>query len=550
MLANLNFGITKIDTNKINKNFPEENFNLIKNKEYAFILSKNKSGFKILENDHIIIFQRSNITNKEEILNELYLENSLDHGEDTSHLIYKIFNKMGVDFHNSIEGSYLIFMYDKKNETFYVFIDKIYSYNIFYLYDDIKKTLIISDDFSELNLFIDGYNIRNEAIIEFLSFGFLPSPKTMFKDLNLLKFGSYLKFSPKVFNIIQYSNSKEVEQKPISAFEFERQFNIALDDTLRGIIKNKNNIGVSLSGGFFSTYCLSFLRLNYNKDIKAYHLVNGNENNIKEISNRFGCYYNEIESKIDMNKLWHLVVYFLKRPFSEISILIKAHLENIAKNDINLFINGYGGEQFFVNKSSPFEIKYQKETDKNHNKDNLSKIVGVNLKREIEIFNNSKSLNKNTNLISKNPNLRDYSFNYFQDGVFETVSPYLNNNNFNLPIKLLEYYGTSTNNKKILFKKISEPFIGNELNSKFNFFNEHSIHKTLQQDIFNFGSQILNSKRFLERNYISIDYVKYILNETFFDKQERLKIICSFVSLEIWSRIFIDNDKEVIRDFI
>jgi len=201
----------------------------------------------------------------------------------------------------------------------------------------------------------------------------------------------------------------------------------------------------------------------------------------------------------------------------------------------------------------------QENRRKLYNKDFLSKLeksysnVDSALERELN------SLDKNTSPLNKMLHLdrtfflTDHNLNYTDKmGMKESVEirvPLLDNELVDFVSTIPSKYKQNGKEGKYIFKKVMEKYLPNEViyrpKTGFGTPLKNWIHNELKDYI----NTILSRKNIEERGIFDYDNLQEMILKDKLGKEDYSYIILSILSIELWCKIFIDNRKDLKKEF-
>lgn len=179
---------------------------------------------------------------------------------DYFQLIYSYYNKYGKNFHEHLDGLFIISIYDIDNNNFYLFNNRYQATNLYYYCS--SKSLVFSRELIPLIEVLgkDELEIDKGSIKSFISNGFTITDQTQFKNIK--------KLLPS-FSIVCENNKVSFENHWDKEFEFKRKPFNNLDDHLnlyestyqKGISNyleqtNSSELGTLMSGGHDTSFVL------------------------------------------------------------------------------------------------------------------------------------------------------------------------------------------------------------------------------------------------------------------------------------------------------
>ena len=291
--------------------------------------------------DQICLFDGT-IYNKEELKEISRLPSELE--IENPELVKKLYERNGTSEFSEIDGDYVFVLWDSDKEKLLFSKYLTNNKNIFYFKhegnlffaSEIKALLAIQD--IEINL---DYS----SISDFLTFGHIPSPYTIFKDV--------MRLPP--MSLISYENSS-FKRKSLDFFDLQRdrvssvkraikEVYKSLEDSVRKRILDKRNCGLLLSGGIDSSTLLHFLDKNLESPVKTFTAgIKEDKKYARRVSEFFGSDHTEVTIdennlvKIAPKSIWHLE-YPLDHPGVFQYYFVKA------SEDIDYVFWGQGAEE-------------------------------------------------------------------------------------------------------------------------------------------------------------------------------------------------------------
>ena len=312
-----------------------------------------------------------------EIYNYVELRNELEKkgyrfktNSDTEVLVY-LFEDMGPNLVNKLNGMFSFCIVDLKNDIFYVFRD---NYGIKPLYYSFNNgTLIFASEAKAiLSSGIINTSLNVNSIAEYLHYSYVPSPNTVFKNILKLEAGNYLKFDRKGLKKNKWYNLNDYvfdKQKDISTISVVEQIKPIFSSAIKLQMRSDVPLGVSLSGGLDSSL-LTALAVK-ETDLKLNTFSIGFEDTVfdelkfaKIVSQKFETNHHEIiVNSQDILTYLDDIMWHMDEPIGDSAVLPSFILSKFASKYIKVLLNGLGGDELFGG--------YQRYSLKNQNSEYL-----------------------------------------------------------------------------------------------------------------------------------------------------------------------------------
>ena len=296
-----------------------------------------------------------------EIYNYVELRNELEKkgyrfktNSDTEVLVY-LFEDMGPNLVNKLNGMFSFCIVDLKNDIFYVFRD---NYGIKPLYYSFNNgTLIFASEAKAiLSSGIIKTTLNVNSIAEYLHYSYVPSPNTAFKNILKLEAGNYLKFDRKGLKINKWYNLNDYvfdKQKDISTISVVEQIKPIFSNAIKLQMRSDVPLGVSLSGGLDSSL-LTALAVK-ETDLKLNTFSIGFEDTVfdelkfaKIVSQKFETNHHEIiVNSQDILTYLDDIMWHMDEPIGDSAVLPSYLLSKFASKYVKVLLNGLGGDELF-----------------------------------------------------------------------------------------------------------------------------------------------------------------------------------------------------------
>lgn len=341
----------------------EENFSLQGfNQYFVFnrlaIVDLNKNAMQPMyanETQSLILFNG-------EIFNHKILRSELESkgiNFKTSHsdteVLLKGLSFFGVDFVKKLNGQFSIVFINYKEQKIYLIRDRMGQKPLFYYYDN--NNIIFSSNLKSIiktnikNFEIDDYSFKN-----YINYGVVPSPKTIFKNIFKVKPAEYITFQVEN-NIIKKINSEkywdidEFSQysEKLKLSELSKIINEAIS------IRQSADVPVAnyLSGGVDSSFLVKSLSKN-NKPINTFSATYEDLKYDESIwSQRVATKYKTVHysnkiSNDEINKSIDSSILLFDEPYSDPSTLPSYLLAKSISKKFKVAVSGDGGDELFI----------------------------------------------------------------------------------------------------------------------------------------------------------------------------------------------------------
>lgn len=307
------------------------------------------------ESRDIILVYNGEIYNYLELKQELEVLGHQFKSKSDTEVLLKMYETFGEQMLDKINGMFAFSIWDKKRDTLFIARDRLGIKPLYYHTN--KNGLIFS---STLNSMINLYKkeIDEDSILFYLFIGYVPSPKTIWKNFYKLEPGNYITIKNNNIKIKKYWDINVNENNKINSKNIDSHF-----EKIRKTIIHSNkiqsrsdaNVGVFLSGGIDSSIITKLYAENSNKKFNTYTLdFEGKKN--KEIDNvrsliKDNKNINNIYEILSLSKNKEVLEKIFKifdEPNSDSASIPSFLLSKSSKNNNDkVVLNGCGGDELF-----------------------------------------------------------------------------------------------------------------------------------------------------------------------------------------------------------
>ncbi len=271
---------------------------------------------------------------------------------DTETLLY-LYEKFGTKCLEYIRGMFAFAIWDKKRQEMFIARDRLGKKPIKYYFN--SKFFVFA---SELKAFIDHPGVTKEidweAVDEFLTYQYVPSPKTGFKNIWKLPPAHYMIITADgKITLKKYWDLDFVQKLDYSEEEWIEKITDKLKESVRLRLRSDVSLGVHLSGGIDSSLITALASEELSKPVNTFSIGFGEQNYselefAKLIADRYHTDHHEVVVKPDVIELLPKLVYQYEEPFADPSILPTWLLMKESKKHFTVALNGDGGDENFA----------------------------------------------------------------------------------------------------------------------------------------------------------------------------------------------------------
>ncbi len=271
---------------------------------------------------------------------------------DTESIIYA-YEAYGDSFVEKLRGMFAIGLWDSRNKKLILTRDRVGKKPLYYYLD--QHRIVFA---SELKAVIALPGIPKELDIQaldaYLSFGYVPSPLSIFKHIRKLPPASVAVCTTKSFNVREYWNL-DMTQPDLSLNDDSiEELEAIFDESVRLRLMSDVPLGAFLSGGVDSSAVVaSMSRLMGNARVKTASIgfseKKFNELEYAEIvAKHCNADHSEFVVQPDALSILDKLVWHLDEPFADSSAIPTYYVSQMARKKVTVALSGDGGDETFA----------------------------------------------------------------------------------------------------------------------------------------------------------------------------------------------------------
>jgi asparagine synthase (glutamine-hydrolysing) len=292
-----------------------------------------------------------------EIYNYLSLRESLEHSHqfrtrsDTETIVH-LYESNPDGFVAQLRGMFAFAIWDERKKTMILARDRVGKKPLYYYLDD-KKLVFGSEIKSILRHPHLKLEIDEQAVSDYLSLGYVPAPKSIYRSIRKLRPGHYLRVQRDKVEEVQYWDLSFQQPETRSENEWREALLSELKTSVDIRLMSEVPLGAFLSGGLDSSSVVAVMSKLLDQPVKT-ATIGFDERQFDEsdfarqVARHLGTDHHErvvTAEKIDtIDKLsWHY-----DEPFADSSALPTYFVSQVAREKVTVAISGDGGDENFA----------------------------------------------------------------------------------------------------------------------------------------------------------------------------------------------------------
>ncbi len=269
-------------------------------------------------------------------------------------VIVHLYEEFGERFAEHLRGMFAIALWDKTRETLVLVRDRLGKKPLYYA--EHEGRLVFGSELKTLLVDHIPRDIDPQALHEFLSYNYIPGPRSIFRVAKKLQPGHVLTARRGRLTIAPYWQPElaikpESRTRPVASYV--EQLTEILKDSVRYRLISDVPLGVFLSGGVDSSTLVAMMREVSSERIKSFSIGFEDESfnelpYAREVARHFETDHYDLVVKPDALDLLPKLVRFFDEPFADSSAIPVYYLSELARRHVTVALGGDGGDELFA----------------------------------------------------------------------------------------------------------------------------------------------------------------------------------------------------------
>ena len=314
------------------------------------------------EEETIWLVYNGEVYNFKEIRSELKAKGHRFRSKTDSEVIIHLYEEEGIDCLKRLNGMFAFCIWDERLQKLWLCRDRLGIKPLVFFWDE--ETLIFS---SEIKGILCDYNVVKEidwtALELYLTFNYIPAPKTIFKNIRKLEAGHYLLAEKKTVVIRKYwdisTETIPLQNKPKRSCErinfYKENLYKLMENAVRKMLISDVQLGAFLSGGIDSSIIVGLMARNSEKPVKTFSIgykdmpLFDETRYSREVArfNKTEHYEFKLNYK-DILDSFPAVLETLDEPFADSSAVPTYVVSQEAKRHVTVALAGDGADELFA----------------------------------------------------------------------------------------------------------------------------------------------------------------------------------------------------------
>ena len=273
---------------------------------------------------------------------------------DTETIVHA-FEEFGSKCVKHLRGMFAFAIWDSRRRELFIARDRAGKKPLYYTVTP-RGTLLFGSELKSLREHPEFHGETNlEALDAYLTFGYVPDPLTIFRDVHKLPPGHHLTFASGRVRVEQYWDFpyQELQAEPMqNEEECLEELRALLDEAVRVRLVADVPLGAFLSGGVDSSTVVGLMARHTDHPVKTFS-IGFHEDSYNELkyarvaAKHFGTDHHEFVVTPDICGIVDELVWHFDEPFADSSAIPTYMVSKLAREHVKVVLSGDGGDEVF-----------------------------------------------------------------------------------------------------------------------------------------------------------------------------------------------------------
>lgn len=304
------------------------------------------------EDGSVLAVQNGEIYNYNDLRDELRRLGHVFRTRSDTEVLPHAYEEWGEHFVERLRGMFAIAIWDAPRERLIIARDRFGKKPL--MYAEIGGAFFFASEIQGL-LAHPGIDrtVDDDAIADYLTFGFVPPPRTAFRSIRKLPPAHIIVRDRAGTRIEEYWRLSFEPKVRISIDEAAEELRRRIEDSVRVRLISDVPIGAFLSGGLDSSAVVAFMARHSERPVKTFSIGFRDEKfderrYARLVARHFGTDHEEfVVDEADTASL-PMLVRHLGEPFADSSIVPSYQVARITRQHVTVALNGDGGDELFA----------------------------------------------------------------------------------------------------------------------------------------------------------------------------------------------------------
>ena len=303
------------------------------------------------EDGSIWIVFNGEIYNYQDLYRQLEGSHTFRTRSDTETIVH-LYESHPNNFIEQLRGMFAFALWDGRSRTLILARDRVGKKPLYYYLDE--KRLIFASEIKSILVHPDlKLEIDEQAVSDYISLGYVPSPKSIYRSVRKLRPGHFLRVRDGGVQEIRYWDLSFKPDYSLTEEQWQDRLLAELEEAVRIRLMSEVPLGAFLSGGVDSSAVVAMMSRLMDQPVKT-ATIGFNEDKFDEsgfarvVSTHLKTDHHEQTVTPDKIAVIEKLAWHYDEPFADSSALPTYYVSQVAREKVTVALSGDGGDENFA----------------------------------------------------------------------------------------------------------------------------------------------------------------------------------------------------------
>lgn len=301
--------------------------------------------------DRVCLVFNGEIYNYRELRRDLERDGHDFRTQGEAEVILQAYLRHGTEVFALLDGMFAIAIWDRRHHELVLARDRFGEKPLYYTSN--RRRILFGSELKSLLQSRDcPRDIAPDALRAYLSYGYVPSPASIFAGVSKLAPGHWLRYRDGETELHRYWRPSLASKTRLSEAEATEQLAELLDRAVASRLVSDVPFGAFLSGGLDSSTVVALMARHLEQPVKTFTIgfreAAYNElDDARRVARHLGTEHHELVVEPDAVSLLHQLVWHFDEPFADASAIPTFLVSQLARQHVKMVLTGDGGDELF-----------------------------------------------------------------------------------------------------------------------------------------------------------------------------------------------------------
>jgi len=274
---------------------------------------------------------------------------------DTEVLVH-LYEDYGTEMCKALRGMFAFAILDHRNDTLFIARDRLGKKPLYY-YQSPNGGVYFSSELKGISSFVRALgltlHLSDQAISDYLSFGYIPQPETIYRDVKALPPGSWMEIKDERILLEKYWSLPSSRSEQGSYDDATHHVRELVNESVGLRLRSDVPVGVFLSGGIDSTTIAWEAAQQIGRNLRSFavssgHIATDESAIATRTADRFGIPHTILHPSMNPVEAVLESVRIHDQPYADSSSIFMLAISREARKYVKVVLSGDGGDEIFA----------------------------------------------------------------------------------------------------------------------------------------------------------------------------------------------------------